>query len=164
MNERRGLTFGIVLVAIGGWFLLRRSLDLSGPGPILLLVGVILFAVSAANRFEGPLLAGCVLLGLGAGFLLEHRLSPWLSRGGVILLGLGCGFLMVVAVDAAVKRRRGPGALVAGLILTGLALSSALFRWLDLSAFRENFDRAWPWLLVAAGIVLVATSLKKRRA
>jgi CHASE2 domain-containing sensor protein len=128
------------------------------------LVGAILFAVSASLRFHGPFVGACVLLGLGAGFLLRRPLSPWMSHGGAILFGLGCGFLLIVAIDAAVKRRRGPGPLVAGLVLVGLGASSLLFRWVDLSAFRETLDRAWPWLLIAAGVALVFFSLRRRAA
>lgn len=163
MNDRRGLTLGIVLVALGAWFLLRHSLDLSGPGPILLLIGGIFFVISATRGFRGPLVPGCVLLGLGSGFLLRGPLSSWFSDGGAILLGLGCGFLLVVAIDAAVKRRRGIGPLVAGLILVGIAVSSPLSRYLDLTGLRQTLDRAWPWLLIAAGLLLVASSLKHQK-
>ena len=65
MNDRRGLTFGIILLALGTWFLLRQQLHLSGPGPILLLLGAIFFAISATRGFRGPFAAGCILLGLG---------------------------------------------------------------------------------------------------
>ncbi len=164
MTERRGLILGIVLVVLGAWFLLRQSIELSGPGPILLLVGAILFAVSASLRFHGPLVGACVLLGLGAGFVLRRPLSPWMSHTGAILFGLGCGFLLLVAIDAVMKRRRGPGPLIAGLVLVGLGASSLLFRWVDLSVFRETLDRTWPWLLIAAGAVLVFLSLRKRSA
>jgi len=164
MNDRRGLTFGIVLVALGAFFLLRQSIRLSGPAPILLLIGAILFAISAARRFRGPLLPAGVLLGLGAGFLLREPLSPWLSEGGAIVLGLGCGLLAVVAIDAAVGRRRGPGPLVGGLVLVAVAAGSALSRQLDLSFFRETLDHAWPWLLIAAGVVIVAISLRRKDA
>jgi hypothetical protein len=162
VNERRGTALGIVLLAIGSWFLLRQYVDLSGPGPVLVLIGAILFAVSAANRFSGPIVAACVLLGLGAACLLRRALSPWLSHGSLILLGLGAGFLAVTAIDAATKRRRGTGPLVAGLVLTGLGLLPFASRWIDLTAFRDALDRYWPWLLIVAGIALIASALRKK--
>ena len=39
MNDRRSLTLGVVIALVGAFFLLRRSVELSGPAPILLLVG-----------------------------------------------------------------------------------------------------------------------------
>lgn len=161
-GERRGLTLGIVLLALGAYFLLRQSLSIRGPAPILLLIGAILFALSAARRFRGPLLPALVLLGLGAGFLLRQPLSPWLTEGGTIVLGIGCGLLAVVAIDSAMGRRRGPGPLVGGLVLVAVAAGTALSRLMDLSMLRETLDRAWPWILIGAGIVLVAASLRKR--
>ena len=163
MTDRRGLTFGIVLLALGGWFLLRQRMDLSGPGPILLLIGAILFAISASRGFRGPFVGACVLLGLGSGFLMANPLAAWLSDGAALLLGLGCGFLLVVAIDAALKRRRGYGPLVAGLILVGIAVSSTLARFLDLAGLRAIVDRFWPWLLIAAGVALVASALKHQK-
>lgn len=163
MNDRRGLTFGIVLVTLGSWFLLRQNMRFTGPGPILLLIGAILFAISATRGFRGPFVGACVLLGLGSGFLLRRPLAQWLSDSGAILFGLGCGFLLVVAIDAALKRRRGQGPLIAGLVLVGIALSSTLSRFLDLAGLRELLDSFWPWLLIAAGVVLVASSLKHHK-
>ncbi len=164
MSDRRGLTFGIVLLALGGWFLLRQRMDLSGPGPILLLIGSILFAISASRGFRGPFVGACVLLGLGSGFLIANPFSAWLTDGGALLFGLGCGFLLVVVIDAAMKRRRGYGPLVAGLILVAIAVSSTLARFLDLAGLRGFVDRFWPWLLIAAGVALVASALKHQKA
>lgn len=163
-GERRGLTIGIVLLALGVFFLVRQSIPVSGPAPILLLIGAILFALSAARRFRGPLLPAGVLLGLGAGFLLRGPLSPWLTESGSIVLGLGCGLLAVVAIDASMGRHRGPAPLVGGLVLIAVAVGSAVSRSYDLTAVREALDRAWPWLLIAAGIVLVAASLRRKTA
>jgi hypothetical protein len=157
----RGLTFGIVLLALGIWFLLRQSLEFTGPGPILLLIGGILFAISATRDFRGPFFGACILLGLAAGFLMANPLSAWLADGSAILLGLGCGFLLVVVIDAAMKRRRGFGPLVAGLILVGIAISSALARLLDLSGVRALVEQFWPWLLIAAGLALVVSSVAR---
>jgi hypothetical protein len=161
-GERRGLTLGIVLLALGAYFLVRQRLAISGPGPILLLIGAVLFALSAARRFRGPLLPALVLLGLGAGFLLRRPLSPWLTEGGTIVLGIGCGLLATVAIDSAMGRRRGPGPLVGGLVLVAVAAGTALSRLMDLSMLRETLDHAWPWILIGAGVVLVAASLRKR--
>lgn len=163
MNDRRGLTFGIILLALGTWFLLRQNLGFTGPGPVLLLIGVILFAISATRGFRGPFVGACVLLGLGAGFLIANPLSAWLADGSALLLGLGCGFLLVVAIDAALKRRRGYGPLAAGLILVGIALSSTLARVFDLAGLRAIVERFWPWLLIAAGVALVTSALKRQK-
>ncbi len=163
MNDRRGLTLGIVLALIGGFFLLRRSVAFSGPGPTLLLLGAIFFAISALRSFRGPLLPGGVLLGLGGGFLLQSALETWVPRWATLLAGLGAGFLLVAALDrAAGYERRGPW-LAPAVVLLGIAAGAAVARQVNLADFFERLVFLWPWLLVAAGVWLVVTALRRRR-
>ena len=164
MKEQRALRFGVVLVLLGVFLLVRQTLDISGPGPILLLIGAILFVLSALRRFRGPLLPACILLGLGAGFLLRNPLSPWLPEAATLMLGLGCGFLAVAVLDVLAHHVRGPAPRIAGSVLVGLAVVSALARRFDLAAAWEQLEPYWPWLLVAVGLVLIAVSFRKRTA
>lgn len=162
MNDRRGLPLGIVLTLIGAFFLLRRSVAFSGPGPTLLLLGAIFLAISALRSFRGPLLPGGVLLGLGGGFLLQSSLEPWLPRWATLLAGLGIGFLLIAALDqAAGHERRGPW-LAPALILLGTAAGAALARQVNLTDLFERLGFLWPWLLVAAGVWLVVSAVRRR--
>ena len=162
MNEPRGLQFGVVLMGVGVFLLLRQFLDFSGPGPVLLVIGAILFVFSALRRLRGPLLPGCLLLGLGAGFLLRDPLSGWLPEPGTLMLGLGAGFLAVAVLDVYAGHVRGPGPRVAGSILVALAVLSGLAHRFDLAEVFERIEPYWPWLLVLVGAALIATSLRKR--
>jgi hypothetical protein len=163
VNGRQSLTLGVVLAIIGGFFVLRRAIPLSGPGPTLLLLGAIFLAVSALRSFRGPLLPGCVLLGLGCGFLLQDPLEPWLPRWAALLAGLGAGFLLVAGLDrAAGRRRRGPW-LVPAVILLGIAVGAAIARHVDVSSFFGKLAALVPWLIVAAGLWLVVTALRRRK-
>lgn len=158
---RRDATAGIVLILLGLFFLLRHRIPLSGPGPILLIIGAAFFLVSAMRAFRGPLLPAGVCLGLGAGFLLRDPLAPWMPAWGVLLLGLGAGFLLVAAIDARRGRTgRRPAPLVPGIVLLAIAAGSAAGRVVDVSAIARSLAVAWPWLLVALGVVLVVTSLR----
>ena len=162
MNDRRSLTLGIVIALVGAFFLLRRSVEFSGPAPILLLLGAVFFAVAALRSFRGPTLPAGVLLGLGVGFLLQNPLEPWLPRWAALLAGLGAGFLLVAGLDRAAGRDRGRW-LPPGLILLGIAGGAALARQLNFAAFFERLAFLWPWLLVAAGVWLVFTAIRRRR-
>lgn len=162
MNDRRGLALGVVLVALGGFFLLRENVRLSGPGLILLVIGAALVTLSALRGFRGPLLPGSILLGLGAAFLLEGALEAWLPHWATLVLGIGCGFLLTAALDRAAGRDRHAARLVPGSILVALAAGAALARRIELAHFFERLAGVWPWLLIAAGLVLVVTSLRRK--
>ncbi len=162
MSDRRGLTLGVVLSLIGVFFLLRRTVAFSGPGPTLLLLGAIFLAVSALRSFRGPVLPGGVLLGLGGGFLLQGPLEPWMPRWAALLAGLGAGFLLIAVLDrAAGHDRQGPW-IAPALILLGTAAGAALARQVNLTDTFERLAFLWPWLLVAAGVWLVFSALRRR--
>jgi hypothetical protein len=163
VNGRQGLTLGVVLALIGAFFLLRRSVSFSGAGPTLILLGAIFLSISALRSLRGPLLPGGVLLGLGCGFLLQDPLEPWLPRWATLLAGLGAGFLLVAGLDRAAGRdRRGPW-LVPAAILLGTAAGAAIARRFNPTVLFERVALLWPWLLVAAGVWLVMTALRRRK-
>jgi hypothetical protein len=154
MKERQGLTVGIILVLVGVYLLARNVISWRGPEPVLLLIGVALFAASALRHFRGPLLPGAILMGLGAAFLLEVPLEPWLPRWATILLGLAAGFLLVAALDKSVGRARRPAPAAVGVILLAVVASAAVAGAVDFKAW-EPMARLWPWLLVAVGLILI---------
>jgi hypothetical protein len=161
--DRRGITLGIVLIGIGVYALLSRGLGFRGPGAVLLLLGAIFFVLSALSRFRGPLLPAGVLLGLGAGLLLRDSFDRWLAPWATILLGLGAGFLMVAGIDAALGRQRRPAPLVPGAVLTGIALAEAAARTFATRNWFDRIETLWPFLLVAAGLLLVVSAARRSR-
>jgi hypothetical protein len=159
----RGFFAGVVLLAVGLYIILSRSLGLTGAGPILLLIGAIFLILSAARRWRGPIAPGAVLIGLGAGLMLQNRFESWMPRWGTILLGLGAGFLLAAALEAATGRLRRRGPIVPGLILVSIALIAAASEHWNLGGFFLWFHTLWPWALVVAGVLLVWQALKGRR-
>jgi len=163
LNDRRNLTLGIVLLCLGAFFLLSRTFRFSGPGAILVLIGAILLALSAARGFRGPLLPGGILLGLGGAFLFQAPLERLFPRWATITLGLGVGFLLVVVVDRAARHGRRPSPLVPGLILLAVSLIGALSRLPAVMDLLVRVRDLWPWGLVLVGLALVASALLRRR-
>ena len=161
--NRRGLVLGAVLVAVGLNAFFARAFGWRGPATILLLLGAMFFAISAARRFRGPLLPGGVLLGLGAGFLLREPLDPYLPPWASILLGLGLGFLVVAAIDRAAGRRREPPPIVPGAVLVAVAGGAFLARSLPLRDAFARLEFLWPFAVVAAGVLLIWSAARRRQ-
>jgi hypothetical protein len=102
-----------------------------------------------------------VLLGLGAGFLLQGRLEPWLPRPATLMLGLGAGFLLISALDASVRRHRSPSPIVPGVVLIAIAAVAVLARRVDFAPLAHLLARLWPWALLVAGGLMVVTALRR---
>ncbi len=161
MNDR-SLVAGIVLVAVGLYIVLSRSLGFGGAGPLLLLIGAIFLTLSAARRWRGPIAPGAILMGLGAGILLQVPLEAWVPRWATIVLGLGAGFLLAAVLEAAAGRLRRPGPIVPGVILVVIALVAAAGERLSLDRFFRHLELWWPWALVAVGVVLLVRAFRGR--
>jgi hypothetical protein len=163
--DRRGLNVGIALIAIGAFFLLRRELNWRGPGPLLLLLGTILFVVAALRDFRGPIVPAGVLLGLGAGFLLRDPLLPWMPPWATLLLGLGAGLLLAAAIERSRGAGRRPAPLLPGIVLVAIAAFTAVSRNLVVpDAIFDYAWRLWPWALVIAGVALMVQAMRRRKA
>jgi hypothetical protein len=163
VNDRRGLNLGVVLVALGVYFVLQRSLHFRGPGPILLLIGAVLLTLSALRQFRGPLVPAGVTLGLGAAFLLRDPFERWMPGWATLLLGIGAGLLLASGLDRLAGREGRPTPFVPGLVLVTIALVTALSANLTIpESFYDLAWRLWPFALVAAGVVLVLQALRSR--
>ena len=162
-RDRRSLNVGLALTAVGVYLVLSRQFDLRGPGPILLLIGTVLFVASGLGGFRGPVVPACVCLGLGAGFLLRGPLEPWMPAWAVLLLGLGGGFLLATAVlrSSGAEARHAP--IVPGVVLVAIALVTAISHNLRFpDQVLDAVWKFWPWALVAAGALLVLQGMRRR--
>jgi len=162
--ESRGLNLGIVLVAVGGYLLLRRELSFRGPAPILLLIGVILLVFSSLRQWRGPNVAAGVLLGLGAAFGARDRFVAFMPHWALMLLGIGGGLLLAAALERMGGRSTRPGPLAPGIVLVLIAACAVVSQNLRVpETLAETLWRLWPWAIVAAGAVLVVRALAVRR-
>ncbi|HEY1251177.1 MAG TPA: hypothetical protein VGH97_08285 [Thermoanaerobaculia bacterium] len=164
VSDRRGLNLGIVLVAVGGYLVLKRELSFRGPAPLLLLIGVVLLVFSSLRQWRGPNVPAGVLLGLGVAFAARDRALDVMPHWALILLGIGGGLLLAAALERMGGRATRPGPLAPGIVLVAIALCAVLSENLRVpEAFAEALWRLWPWVIVAAGVVLVVRALAVRK-
>jgi hypothetical protein len=147
------VTAGLVLILIG---LLLYALDRTqgiGQAAIFLVAGSVFLAGYLYRRNYGLLVPAGILLGIGAGTVGEQR---WFDFGNAFLLGLGAGFVSIFLIALLVERQSHWWPLIPGtiLILLGLPKSESVVSYL--------FSN-WPLVLVAAGAVILLTSLARPR-
>ena len=163
-TDRRGLNLGIVLVALGGYLVLKRELSFRGPAPILLLIGVILLVFSALRQWRGPNVPAGVLLGLGAAFAARDRLVAFMPHWALMLLGIGAGLILAAALEHLGGRGTRPGPIAPGIVLVLIAVCAIVSENLRVpETVAETLWRLWPWAIVAAGAVLVIRALAARK-
>ncbi|MGC8916080.1 MAG: hypothetical protein ACP5NF_03785 [Thermoanaerobaculum sp.] len=162
MAKRGGqrLFLGLVLLAVGAALLLARMHVVASGPAILLAVGVALALWGVLQRRLGPLVPGCILLGLGGGMFLGDRGVEALGMVRWHVLGLGFGFVLIFLLALVLGLGSQVWALVVGLVLCAVGFLPHLKGLVDpqvLVAVRTY----WPVLLVAAGLYLVVKELTR---
>ncbi len=150
-RRRRRITVGSILIVLGlGFFYLQRFEGLGGAA-ILLFVGAAFLAAYLYRKTYGFLVPAGILLGLGAGEMLEDQ---WFREGEPVLLGLGLGFVAIYLVARLYEGATHWWPLIPGgiLVLTAVPGTRRLLRYL--------FDN-WPLLLVVIGLLLLVSALRR---
>jgi hypothetical protein len=140
---------GVILIAVGLTLFSVQLLNLDGQ-VIVLVVGLVFAVAFAATRQYGLLIPAGILIGLGAGILLEDAGV----MGEPVVLGLGLGFLAIYAGDLVTSGARAPGRwwpLIPGGILTIIAGAESTFG----PDGARVIAQGWPIILIAAGAWLL---------
>jgi hypothetical protein len=173
MNRRGSLTFGILLILIGGWFLavqfipslgdwVTRFFDwpfwIVGPG-LLFLVAAIVSGVS------GLAVPGAVISGVGLILYYQNYTGDWESWSymwTLIIGAVGIGVFLMHVIDGNLRKAVTDGG---NTIITSIVLF-LIFG----SIFRAIFGQTpflgdyWPILLIAAGLwTLIRPFLRRSR-
>lgn len=150
----KSLVTGIVLIVIGGVFLLPGFTDLTlrDLWPVLMLAPGILFFLGflADRKSYGLLMPGAILTTYGLVFFY-CTISGWSSMQVLwpfYLVGPGIGFFLMYHFG-----RKETALLVPGTILTLLGLIFILRS--------TDYDYLWPVVIIIAGAVLILNSRRK---
>lgn len=159
--KRENVVWGIILIAIGGFFLLNQLMqDLFGGFTwpwIFLGLGGIFALASLIGRVGGLMIPGVILLGLGGIFIYMTNTGNWDNWPVWLLMpGLvGLGMLIGGLYDRDLARARP----VALFMLVGALILFAVFGGLGLS---PGLLRFWPVLLILLGLFVLFQALRTR--
>ncbi len=151
-NRRSRIVSGITLIGIGLLlFWLTRVEDIAD-SVLFFVIGSLFLGAYLYSKNYGLLIPGCLLLGLGAGTLLENMEQldePW-------QIGLGAGFVAIFVITLLYERRAHWWPLIPGgvLLLSAFAFGDELMRFL--------FSGGWPLVLVVIGVVILLGAFTKR--
>jgi hypothetical protein len=154
-----GLVFGVLLVAVGGVLLAARYVRI-GSAPLWLLgLGIAFSLIAILGRSYASLVAGMILLGVGAGMVLESRGIGGVPHASWIPLCLAAGFFGVwlLGLVLGLQKHWWPLIPAAALAFYG---GAGLVGRLPAQVAELVLDW-WPLLLVLAGAVLVFQALRK---
>ncbi len=96
MARRRDFTIGVVLILIGGLFLLSNFTEVSMKDSFLVLVGLAFLIGYYLKRHTGYLIAGLVILAIGGSQIVDaYKLVPVDISEFMFLVSLGFVFLLL---------------------------------------------------------------------
>jgi hypothetical protein len=173
MNRRGSLTFGVLLILVGGWFLavqfipawgdwVSRFFDwpfwIVGPG-LLFLVAAIVSGVS------GLAVPGSIITGVGLILYYQNSTNDWQSWAYMwtLIIGfVGIGVFLMHVLDGNLKKAltEGGNTIITSIVL--FLIFGSIFRAIfGQSPFLGDY---WPILLIAFGLwMLVRPFLRKSR-
>jgi len=160
-TQKSNLAFGVILLVVGGVLLVTRFVPMETAPAWLLGLGVGLALIAIVNGSYGALVAGMVLLGLGAGMVLGDRGVGEIRAGTWILLGLGAGFLGIYVLALILKLRSHWWPLVPGFVLLAIGGARYLRHFTLLPPEVVMAVRTWwPAALVLVGVWMLLRALR----
>ncbi len=160
-TRSRQVALGVLLAASGAVLLAVNFASVSRLPAWLLALGFALGLLGVVQRASASLVAGCVLLGLGAGIVLGERTVAGVDRGSWLLLGLAAGFLLVYLLGVVLRlgTRWWPLVPACALLAAAAARGASPLR---IPPAAEQVVRSWwPAALVALGLWLVLRGVKR---
>lgn len=169
-DRRSDLIIGLILLAIGGWFLaaefnllpkLSELINIEYQWPLIVIgVGVFLFILGLITRNPGLSVPACVVGGIGGILAWTNSTGNW--SDWTFLWTLIPGFVGFGAILSTLLGGEGNRGYAEGLRL--IIVSAVLFLlFVILFSGRGNLIQYWPVLIILAGIwIIIQTIFRKK--
>ena len=152
MEQRKSkIVSGLVLITLGLLFFWLQSVENVGQAVIFFVVGSLLLGAYLYSKSYGLLIPGSLLLGLGAGTVMDEANiidEPW-------KVGLGFGFVGIWAIAMLYERKSDWWPLIPGsiLLISAFSLGEQLMQFI--------FSGGWPLILVVVGVIILIGAFSK---
>lgn len=163
-NRNRGVIWGILLIALGGFFLITRLMpEIFGymywPFIIIGVGGAFLLA-AILTRTGGLAIPGCIVAGIGGILYYQSITGDWASWA--YIWTLIPGFVGVGVLFAGLLSRERPHFDSGGLIL--MAISAMGFLIFGGSfGLNLGIGTLWPVFLIGIGLITLVNALFRKR-
>jgi len=172
MNRRRSLTFGVLLILIGGWFMavqifepLEDWLENFSDWPFWIIgPGLLFLAAAIVSGVSGLAIPGTIISGIGGILYYQNYYTDWESwaYAWTLIIGfVGIGVFIMHLLDGNLRKAVSEGG-------NSIITSAVLFLVFG-SFFRAIFGQEpflgdyWPLLLIVAGLWMLVRPFLRRR-
>ncbi len=151
-SRRSRVVSGVTLIGIGLLLFWLTRAENFADAVRFFVIGSLFLGAYLYSKNYGLLIPGCLLLGLGAGKLLE-RMERFDEPGQ---LGLGAGFVAIFVIALLYEKRAHWWPLIPGgvLLISAFAIGEELRRFL--------FSGGLPLVLVVIGVIILLGTFTKR--
>jgi hypothetical protein len=172
MNRRRSLSFGILLILIGGWFLavqffepLEDWFDNFAEWPFWIIgLGLLFLVVAVVSGMTGWAIPGTVISGIGGILYYQNYTNDWASwaYAWTLIIGfVGIGVFIMHLLDGNLRKAvsEGGNSIITSAVL--FLIFGSFFRYIfGQEPFLGDY---WPLLLILVGLWMLVRPFLRRR-
>jgi len=167
-EQRSNLAIGLILVLLGGWFLLAQFvpgmgdwLDIEYSWPLIVVgVGVLLFVIGLLTRTPDLAVPACIVGGIGCLLYWQNETGNWGSWA--YAWALIPGFAGVGGILSGLLEGRGMRSFREGMTLIVISLVLFIIFGSIMGAFNTT-GNLWPILLILLGVWLLVRAIWRRK-
>lgn len=174
-RRRRSITFGVLLILIGGWFLaveliepLNNWANAFAEWPMwIVAVGVLFLIAALVGGTPGLAVPAAVISGIGGILYYQNATGEWGTWAyawalipGFVSVGVAIQYLLNGNFRQAL--REGGGGILASLIMFGV-FGAFLHPFVGGPEFMGQLSAYWPVLLIFLGLWILVKPIFKRR-
>ena len=163
MENRRGIIGGLMLILLGGFFLMVQLMpDVFGYiyWPVFIIgIGGIFLLGALLSRNGGLAIPGCVIGGIGGILYYQATSGDWESWS--YIWTLIPGFVGVGILIAGLFSRNHPHLDRGGFVLIAISALGFIF-FSGIFSPVLDFDIMWPVFLISIGVIILISAIFKR--